>query len=549
MVGRAVLGCAVLCCMALCVVVVCGPPNGGVCCVGDAVCCVVWRCVLWWCVAPLMVGRVVVVCGPPLGGGALLASFGRLSLVVALLLLGRVGWAGLPSVCRAPPRVVVSRVSSPGCMFSRVLLSCVCAVVGQVLAGASLCPPPPPGGLCLAGVDVAPLLFLSLRACWFPLLAARGRLLPPVVPPPPGSFRFCCFLPSVARFRALALRVALALLSRFRSPAPSPNPPCLCSAGVATLRLVFPCVPAACLLLRSPDPPVCVSRLALRFPLCSPCLLFSALPSAVCLRLVLPPPPPCLSLFRGHRRPCCFAFLRADSGGSGCGGPCCIAPCWVVLRVWCGAALCWLGLPCALWCLLVLCGAAASGVAPCVLLCVLLCRAAVFSAVCLGLVSFCVPCCLRCVLLCCPGVFFCVLSCAASLGAVLRCVCSCCSVPCCVAVHCVVCMVPCCFFPLFWLLFRAVLCPWVLCALLRAVLCCFVLCCCVLCCVSGYGVLVRCAVLFALCFAVVSGSAFLCAVLCLLALSCAAFGSRSPGFRDHAPAAERGAASATGMGQ
>ena len=63
--------------------------------------------------------------------------------------------------------------------------------------------------------------------------------------------------------------------------------------------------------------------------------------------------------------------------------------CWVEQT----AALCCFGLPCAVWCPSVLCGAAVSGVAPRVLLC----RAAVFCAVRLGLVSCCAPCSACCV--------------------------------------------------------------------------------------------------------------------------------------------------------
>ena len=533
------LRCRVLCCVVLSVVVVCGPPHGGACCAGVrrvvlfgvvclggvwppvwwgvrwcvaylmvgraalvcgppsswgcvalccvvsrcvAVCCVVWCCVLWWCVAPLMVGR------------ALSACVGCLFVFVVLLLLGRVGRAGLRSVCGAPhlcpgrdgraglpcacgaaPRVVVSRLLSPCRSFALVPLFCflVCA---RLLAGCwrvPSCAPPPPG-LCMAGVVVAPLFFLSLRACWFPLLAACGRLLPLVTPPmPPGLVRvslltaFCCLF---LRARTLC---------------------CLCSppAVLAPCPLLQPswfvlrgrCRSAACLLLPSAGF-AGVRRRWLLPPLPAPhsplCLLFSAPPSAVCLRLVLPPSPPPFVLVSVSRASSplllCISACCFWPSGVRCTLPCCA--CFVVLRVCCGAALCCFGLPCAAWCPWVLCGAAASGVAPCVLLC----RAAVFSAVRLGLVSCCLPCCSHCALLCHRGLFFWVLCCAASPGAVLRCVASRCSLPCCVAGLCAVCLVPCCFFSLFWLLLRAVLCPRVLCALLHAVLCCAVLLCVVL---------------------------------------------------------------------
>ena len=363
-----------LCCVALCVVMLCGPPNGGACCV------IVWPPswwgVLWWSVAPLLVGR------------ASLGCVGRLFSVVAWLLLGRVGRGGLPSACGAPPRVVVSRLSSPCRSFSLVPLYCVCAVVGRVLVGALFCPPPPARGGSAWRVSSSRRCssFLSVLAgfrCWPPAGGCpRWSCLPP--PPRAGS-----------GFVVACLRLLVV--------APAPCCPCSPRAVSAPRPLLHPvwfvlrgcCRPAALFSLRSRclfaaalclvcwrasalavAPPARPSLLGLCFaggasvPFVLALPAFSALLSAVCLRLVLPPPPLCLSLFCGRCCPCCFAFLRAVLGGPGCG-----VPCRVVLRVWCGATFCCLGLPCAVWCLSLLCGAAASGVAPCVLLSVNLCAA------------------------------------------------------------------------------------------------------------------------------------------------------------------------------
>ena len=74
------------------------------------------------------------------------------------------------------------------------------------------------------------------------------------------------------------------------------------------------------------------------------------------------------------------------------------------------------------------------------------------------------------------------------------------------------------FVPALWrcfVLYRTLRCCVLCCALCFAVLCCSVFCC-----TLGYGVWVHCAVLFALCLAVLSWSASLCSVLCLLALCC-----------------------------
>ena len=447
----------------------------------------------------------------------------------------RDGQAGLPSACGAPPRVVVSRVLSPCRLFSLVPLFCVCLDVGWVLAGALFYPPPPrravPGGCrrCAAVLLFSPCLLVSavgrLRA-----VATAGRA-PPL--PPPGLvlvslLRASCFLFSRAHAACCPCSPP-ALSAPCLQPHPSWSVLRGCSRPAARFSLCARCLFAAALRLvcrRASALPV-----ALTGRLSPPGLCFAggaslpfllALPAffipSVCQLFALgsaPPPPFCLSLFPGRCRPCCLAFLRAVSGGPGCGVPCHVAPCFVVPCLWCGAALHCFGLPCAVWCPSVLCGAAASDVAPCVLLW----RAAVFSAVRLGLLSCCAPCYLCCVLLCRTGLFFCVLCCVASLGAVLRCVAF--VVACLAVLLCTEWSAWCCvaFSRSFGCC--SLLCCALGCCPLCCVLCCDVLCCCLLCCVSGSGVLVHCAVLFALCCAVVSGSAFLCAVLCLLALSCA----------------------------
>ena len=532
---RVALRCVVLCCVALCCVCwwcvaprmvgraafVCDPPLGGACCVGErcvefcgVLCCggvwppvwwgvlrwcvaISWWSLLWWCVPPLMVGR------------ALLACVGRLFLVVVSLLLGgdgraglpsacgapalypgRDGQAGLPSACGAPPRVVVSRVLSPCGSFSFVRIL-VCA---RFLPGRWRRPllPPPPPGFCLAGVVIAPLFFLSLHACLFMLWAACRRLLPPVVPNPPVWFGFCCCLPPVACFRVLALCVALALPRRFRLPAPSHGPRGLCCAGVAAPLLVFPCVPAACLLLRpvcfvsvrrrwllprlpAPHPPGCVPRVVLPCPLCSLCLLFSARPSAVCLCLVLPSPHFCLCPLLGRHRPC-SACLFARSGVR-CTLPCCAVCCCPSCVVWCRLVLRWVAVCCvvprgAVWC---------GGVL----------RGAVYVAV---------PCCFALWCAFGPGVLLRSVLLALRLAVLswpfFLCAVLCCVSWCCAALRCV-------------LLFRVLLC------------------CCALCCLLG-GMLLFIAFLAAApCCAVPSGAvcfAACCAVLCWAAVCCAASG-------------------------
>ena len=158
MVGRAALGCAVLCCLVLCVVVLCGPHRGGVCCVSvwppswwgvlrwGAVCCVFPRCVLWWCVAPLVVGRAVLVWGAQ-HGGAVLRCVLLCCVAVRCVMLCCVAWW-----CVAP--LVVGH-AAPVCGPPHGWAWCV-GVRFFVLLGFVLCVVvvvgPPHGGTCCTGV-------------------------------------------------------------------------------------------------------------------------------------------------------------------------------------------------------------------------------------------------------------------------------------------------------------------------------------------------------------------------------------------------------------
>ena len=535
---RVVMYCVALCrvswwCVASLMVgraaLVCGPPHAGACCVG--VRCVVlcgvvcfggvwppawwgvlrwcgppsqWWGVLWWCVAPLMVGC------------ALLACVGRFFLVVVLLLFGRGGRAGLPSacgapplcpdrdgraglqsVCGAPPRVVVLRVSSPCCSFSLVPLSCMCAVVGRVLAGTLFYPPTPPRGRAWRlSSSRRCSSFLSVLAgfhCWPPARGCCRRSCPPPSPPPRASSGFvvaCLLLLVFACSRSVLPLLSPGSSGSLPPPRPSwfvlrgcscPSAPLslsACCLFAAALRLV--CQRASALALARPSPPgLCFAGVAsLPFVLALPALFCPS----VCRLFAIdaaPPPPTCACFcFAGVVALVAWRFcvlFRAVRGA--------LYP--AVLRHVLLSFVCGLVPPCAAFgChvlrgfLSVQCGAAASGVAPCVLLC----HAAVFSAVRFGLVSCCTPCCLRCVSLCGPGLFFCVLCCAASLGAVLRC-----AALCWAALRLVV--------PCLAVLLRTVLsagCRVALshsllwgalgCCVLCCMLCCAALCCCVLCC-------------------------------------------------------------------
>ena len=360
MVGRAVL--------------VRGPPHGEGCC--RVAWAPSWWGVPWWCLAPHMVGRAVLVRGPPPGGACLLVLLpvfvvGGLVAVAVVLVLGRVGRAGLTSTsvapplcpgrdgradltsaCNAPTRVVVSQVLSVCRLFFLVRppLSCLCAAAVWVLVVVSaLFCPPPPGVLprvCCRCAAVPPLCFPCLlasevgrpravaaagrprtpagrafacaRSAW-PLLRAlsvspgcSGFLLPPF----PSWCVLRGFCGPAARFSlcALCLFVAAHLFDLSAIVAAgccSPLPPSLlglCFAGIAALPLVVPCARSAFLLL-----PVRLS--------------FASTWSC-------PPPPPlacfCFGAFMG-RGAWCFAVLRAVLCGPWCGAPCRVVRCFFVL--------------------------------------------------------------------------------------------------------------------------------------------------------------------------------------------------------------------------
>ena len=180
-----------------------------------------------------------------------------------------------------------------------------------------------------------------------------------------------------------------------------------------------------------------------------------------------------------------------------CASWCCAWPCRVVLCcvVQCCCALCCGGgaVPrCLAMCSAASCCGVPSGAVRClgccVLCCVLCCAVLCCCVFVLSLGLWCLGalCCAVRVVSCCL-VGLCVpLCCALSLGALLRCVASCCYVRGSAVACCAVCMVLCCFGSRFLVLLRAVPCPRVLC---HAVGCCAVWC----------GALLCCPVLCALC--------------------------------------------------
>ena len=187
--------------------------------------------------------------------------------------------------------------------------------------------PKPPPGWCLAGVVVAPLFLPALRACWFLLLAACGRLLPPVLPPPlppphpraSSGFVVACLL--------LLVFVCSHSLLRLLSPGgfsslPPPRPLVVCVARLlppcCLFFLVCPllvcccapfaltaCVGAGCLRPCPALTPRFVFR-GWRFCAlcaCSACFVLPVRLAFVCAWCC--PPYLWLSLFRGRRCPCC----------------------------------------------------------------------------------------------------------------------------------------------------------------------------------------------------------------------------------------------------
>ena len=254
--------------------------------------------------------------------------------------------------------------------------------------------------------------------------------------------------------------------------------------------------------------------------LACPLLVFVLhLPPSCCLPVCrfLPPgaasPPPGGFCFVdvGARVAWCFAVLRAVLCDLRCPALCCALPWPFVLRVLRGAALCFLPLlPPAVFLNAAPFAPVLCLVGFCCVCCAVLYRLMLFWAAVCCVVSvgamWCCLCCvarrcfrccavMMCVVLCllarclvvvyrdvrvasCRAVLVCFsVSCAFSLGAVLRRVACCFSVRCSAVVHCIVYVVLCCFFLRFLVLLRAVPCRWGLYALLCAVLCCCVLCC------------------------------------------------------------------------
>ena len=505
-------------------VVVHGPPHGGACPVVAGVCVCGRRFAFGW-LCPCLAGS----CGPASRADAVChslllfrgccrpaARFPLFALrfpVTARLLAGC--WRLSPLSCAPPPlRLCCEGVVVAPLFFFLPLGACWLLLLAT---------PHAPAGLvqvlwvfCCSVPRARSTLPLLRALAGFP--GGSSFLLPPSPPPlrlVPVSWVSCCWF---TRAHALLCPwCALLWCSPAVSVPPPPRSACLwflgcraahfpvralCFAFAAPFRCF--CVPASPLpswfLLRGRLRPaallsLCAPRLVCRrwllrthpllpwfvlrgcfypAPLRVFRLLAAARTFAVCFRLVPPPPPPAprLALASVSRPsspvwlgalPCCLRFFAV---------PCRVAPCFFVLRVWCGATLCCYEPPCAAWCLPVLCGAAVCG---------LLCCGAVFSAVPFGPMSCGVAaCCSRCVLLCHLELPF--------------------SALCCVPWRC-----------------AAPLCV----SLLRAVHCC-----CALCCRRG-AVLLFCPICgAALCCAVPSGAvccAVRCAMLCSAAVCCAVY--------------------------
>ena len=470
-----------------------------------------WWGLVWWCVAPRMRGRGVVVCGPPHGGtcfvgvcwlvvfdgGVVAASPGRTGRptehvrcatpcccfagVVTLPLVSpcsaflclRGSWAGLGgcALFRHPPhtRGCALRVSSSrrcSSFLLSVLACCRCWPPAGSFCRPSCHPPPP---------RLVQVSLLPASCCFF----SRARA--PFCPCSPPVISALCPLPPtvlVCVARVLPPRCSFFLLC--------PLPVCCCALFGLSV-----CVGAGCCPSCPPLTSLFVFRGCRFRVLCarSAFFLLPVCPPFVCAWCSPPPPSSCLFLFCGCRRPCCLVLCVAaccfERSGVRCTLLCCAVFC--CLRVWFRAALCCFGLPCAAWCPSVLGCVAASGVAPCVLLC----RAAVFSAVRLGVVSCCIPCCARCGLAVLSWPAFCsaVLCCVSWRCAALRCFLLFRAVLCCYALRCLHGAVL-----LFVALFAAASCcavPW---AAVSFAACCAVLCVAAVCCAASLGVVSWCAV-------------------------------------------------------
>ena len=376
----------VLCTGAVCCVVwrcvVCGggvwPPSGWGVLRWGAVCCVVWRSVLWWCVATRMVGHVALVCGLPHGGaccggvwppswwgvrrwlvlagcfwlwrGCCLARSGgpasRARAVRHPVLLFRgsrrpharfplfrflvcvrllAGCWRVPSFAPLPRGVVPGgcRRRTAALLFSPCLLV---SVVGrpQSVAAAGRAPPPPRAG---SGFVVACLLLLvapRLRSVLH-LLSSRGF----GPPPPPAPLLVCVarMLPPCGSFP-----LVFALLV------------CCCALFGLSARVSAGCCPP----LPAPHSSVCVSRVALPCPLCSPCLLFLpfCLPF-VCAWCCAPPPPVLVSVSRASLPlSLCISACCIGRSGVRCTLLRCAVSCCHSCVVWCCLVLPWTAVCC-----------------------------------------------------------------------------------------------------------------------------------------------------------------------------------------------------------
>ena len=358
-----------------------------------------------------------------------------------------------------PALCVLSQVSSPCRSFSLVHSF---SLVGPQIS-------------CFCAAACQVLAVVPALLC----LPALGLCFAGVVVQPlffSSRLRACCLL-------LLAAHRGLQPLS-VPPPPTAPPPPCwfgsfgcLCCAAryrVLALRfalamLPFPVTSWVCLLAAPPSPSWSLSpryrRPAALFSFCALCLFVAAL-LLVCRRssLLAVAPPPLIPW---------FVFHRCHCSAPSC--PLCLLCLLAAAR------------PFAVWFRLVLLCPPGS--------CLLLSRGCHR------------PCCLvPCGAACC------------FVRSVVRC-----TAPCCAVSFCSSCGVWCCLVQFLAAVccvvsFSAVWCRGVW----RGAMCVAVPCCCVFCCAFGRAFLLRCAVLFALCLADPSWSAFLCAVLFLLVLCCAA---------------------------
>ena len=543
-------------------VLVLGPPHGGACCAGFWP--PSWWAVLWWCLAFLMVGQFVSVPGlPPVGAGCVAwppSSCGVLwwcvtrRMVVRAVLVGGPSpggacfdgpwppaWCGVLCWCaaslllervvsvRGPPAPwgpwwwCVACLMVERAAFVRLSVFVVVGLVAVALVSLLRRSGGPASRaravrhpFVLAGMDGPAyreravghpvLLFRGCRcsAARFPLFALRFlvsarllagclRLSPLSCTPPPLGSCLAGVVVSSPFFPSPLLGCWLLLLAaRRRLPPPAVPPLALPRAGWFLFRGCLR--PAG----RFPARPVCSALAARLFGVARWFRLLSAPPLVVCVARCWRPLPvfpyvlsACLPLrsllFVGGRR----RWLLRPPPPSSSPGLCFVGVATLPLVVLCArSAFSLLPVPLpfvAAWC----CPppppghvlASVSRVSSPVLLGGLRC--------CVRYVVWCtVPC---CTLSCCPS---CVVWCRLVLF--------------CAAVCCVMSL-------------GAVWCRGVW----RGALCVAVPCCGIFCCAFGRGVLLHCGVLFVLCLAVPSPSAFLCAVLCLLALCCAPLAASS----------------------